>query len=271
MTKQRMYNVVRFRDDKGTETQLNATPMTHDEACTFLSKMTKYTWCRDALVEVPCDAQQAQLQTAYTLELATMGRNDVASNEYMDFKRASQAFEDAVRMVEHCNKRWSHVTRIELFNDVSGSLMRWVRKEPALAIHAEPEPQVDEPYAFDEYEPGQWWLEALADPNKYPSADVKRAQGVAVNFAACAFGTVTRLQEDIKNMRVQGDRREAMVSDLQDELDKAKARIADLTTTGDALAKFVAQGADSGDWGSWSAWECRELVTFCAILDEARP
>lgn len=52
MSKQRMYNVVRVRDDNGNEVQMNATPMTHDEACTFLSKLTKYKWCRDMLVEV---------------------------------------------------------------------------------------------------------------------------------------------------------------------------------------------------------------------------
>lgn len=54
---ERMYNVVRIVEDKSLASfdktvQLNATPMTHHEACTFLSKMTKYKWCRDMLVEV---------------------------------------------------------------------------------------------------------------------------------------------------------------------------------------------------------------------------
>lgn len=49
---QRMYDVYWFRDDKGTSGKLNATSMTHIEACTFKSKMTNYPWRRLALVEV---------------------------------------------------------------------------------------------------------------------------------------------------------------------------------------------------------------------------
>ena len=54
---ERMYNVVRLVEDRsmanyGKQSQLNGSPMTHKEACTFLSKMTKYKWCRDFLVEI---------------------------------------------------------------------------------------------------------------------------------------------------------------------------------------------------------------------------
>lgn len=54
---ERLYNVMRAVENPsmanhGKQSQLNATPMTHHEACTFLSKMTKYNWCRDFLVEV---------------------------------------------------------------------------------------------------------------------------------------------------------------------------------------------------------------------------
>lgn len=54
---ERMYNVVRLVEDRsmvnyGKQSQLNASPMTHKEACAFLSKMTKYKWCRDFLVEI---------------------------------------------------------------------------------------------------------------------------------------------------------------------------------------------------------------------------
>jgi len=49
---QRYYNVIWVRDDKGTRGQLNATPMTHSEACTFKSKMTDYPWRRILLDEV---------------------------------------------------------------------------------------------------------------------------------------------------------------------------------------------------------------------------
>lgn len=48
----RMYDVYWFRDDKQTSGKLNATPMTHSEACTFKSKMVVYPWRRLALVEV---------------------------------------------------------------------------------------------------------------------------------------------------------------------------------------------------------------------------
>lgn len=47
---QRMYDVYWFRASTGGK--LNSTSMTHDEACTFKSKMTNYPWRRLALVEV---------------------------------------------------------------------------------------------------------------------------------------------------------------------------------------------------------------------------
>ena len=54
---ERMYNVVRLVEDRsmvnyGKQSQVNASPMTHKEACTFLSKMSKYKWCRDFLEQV---------------------------------------------------------------------------------------------------------------------------------------------------------------------------------------------------------------------------
>lgn len=59
MTAERMYNVIWVCDDKGTRGQLNATPMTHREACTFKSKMTAYPWRRVMLEEVkPARADQ---------------------------------------------------------------------------------------------------------------------------------------------------------------------------------------------------------------------
>lgn len=48
----RLYNVIWVRDDKGTRGRLNATPMTHSEACTFKSKITDHAWRRVLLEEV---------------------------------------------------------------------------------------------------------------------------------------------------------------------------------------------------------------------------
>lgn len=47
----RKYNVIWVRDDKGTRGQLNATPMTHAEACAFKSKISNYSWRRVLLEE----------------------------------------------------------------------------------------------------------------------------------------------------------------------------------------------------------------------------
>lgn len=60
----RLYNVMRVVENPsmvnhGKQSQLNATPMMHHEACTFLSKMTKYKWCRDFLVEAPVFGENA--------------------------------------------------------------------------------------------------------------------------------------------------------------------------------------------------------------------
>ena len=54
---ERMYNVCRVVENTsmanyGKCLQLNKTPMTHLEACSFLATLTKYKWCRDFLVEV---------------------------------------------------------------------------------------------------------------------------------------------------------------------------------------------------------------------------
>ena len=53
----RMFNVCCIVEDKkmqnyGSVLQLNATPMTHKEACTFISKLTRYKWRRDFLAEI---------------------------------------------------------------------------------------------------------------------------------------------------------------------------------------------------------------------------
>lgn len=51
-TAERLYNVIWIRDDNGARGQLNATPMTHREACTFKSKIAVYHWRRVVLEEV---------------------------------------------------------------------------------------------------------------------------------------------------------------------------------------------------------------------------
>lgn len=53
----RLYNVVAVIECTkmmryGEKFKLNAEPMTHKEACTFLSKLTKYPWRRNMLEEV---------------------------------------------------------------------------------------------------------------------------------------------------------------------------------------------------------------------------
>lgn len=50
------YNVIAVRIDNGEKTYISNTnePMTHKEACTFLSKVTKYPWRREELEPVEC-------------------------------------------------------------------------------------------------------------------------------------------------------------------------------------------------------------------------
>ena len=54
---ERMYNVCRVIENPSMlnymkRIQLNDSPMTHSEAVLFMSKLTKYKWCRDFLVEI---------------------------------------------------------------------------------------------------------------------------------------------------------------------------------------------------------------------------
>lgn len=42
-----LYNV--YIETKTQKIKINATPMTHKEACTFLSKVTKYKWRNEYL------------------------------------------------------------------------------------------------------------------------------------------------------------------------------------------------------------------------------
>jgi len=48
---ERMYNVVAINEKTGDVIQLNATPMTHKEACTFKSKFIDYPGRRIQLEE----------------------------------------------------------------------------------------------------------------------------------------------------------------------------------------------------------------------------
>lgn len=54
---ERMYNVIAVIECQkmmrhGEKFKMNATPMTHKQACTFMSKLTKHTWRRVMLEEV---------------------------------------------------------------------------------------------------------------------------------------------------------------------------------------------------------------------------
>lgn len=54
----KLYNVVAVIEcptmvNYGAHIRLNLTPMPHDKACTFKSKLTNYNWRRVMLVEVP--------------------------------------------------------------------------------------------------------------------------------------------------------------------------------------------------------------------------
>jgi hypothetical protein len=48
----RLYNVIVFVPKTKVRVQMNATPMTHQEACTFKSKITPYKWRLELLEEV---------------------------------------------------------------------------------------------------------------------------------------------------------------------------------------------------------------------------
>lgn len=39
----RLYHIVAISDKSGHKTYMTSSPLTHDEACTMLSKFTKYT------------------------------------------------------------------------------------------------------------------------------------------------------------------------------------------------------------------------------------
>jgi len=47
----RLYHVIVINNKTGQKVRMSASPMTHDEACTVLSKMTKYSWRTEKLEE----------------------------------------------------------------------------------------------------------------------------------------------------------------------------------------------------------------------------
>ena len=72
---ERMYNVCRVIENPSMinymkRIQLNDSPMTHSEAVLFMSKQTKYSWCRDFLVEIAwqpeCSSLECNAQTKQT-------------------------------------------------------------------------------------------------------------------------------------------------------------------------------------------------------------
>lgn len=56
-------------------------------------------------------------------------------------------------------------------------------------------------YQFEDYAPGQWWLESLAKGTV--DDNLKRAHAVALNFAATAFTKVAQLEEEIRQLKSQ--------------------------------------------------------------------
>lgn len=48
----KQYNIMAINDKTGFYVQMNATPMTHSEACIMKSKITNYSWRTLLLVEV---------------------------------------------------------------------------------------------------------------------------------------------------------------------------------------------------------------------------
>jgi len=48
----RAYHVIVINERTGKKTQMTATPVTHGEGCTLLSKLTDYSWRRKQLEEV---------------------------------------------------------------------------------------------------------------------------------------------------------------------------------------------------------------------------
>lgn len=48
----RKYNVVVVNIKTGRKVVMTSSPVTHDEACTMLSKMTKYPWRKETVEEV---------------------------------------------------------------------------------------------------------------------------------------------------------------------------------------------------------------------------
>lgn len=49
---ERSYHVIVVRDSTGEKTYMTRTPVTHDEGCVLLSKLTDYPWRRKCLEEV---------------------------------------------------------------------------------------------------------------------------------------------------------------------------------------------------------------------------
>ena len=52
MLNEKMFHVIVIVNKTGKRTQMTATPVTHKEGCTLLSKLTKYSWRTEMLEEV---------------------------------------------------------------------------------------------------------------------------------------------------------------------------------------------------------------------------
>ena len=52
MLEDKLYHVIVIVNKTGKRIQMTATPVTHKEGCTLLSKLTKYSWRTEMLEEV---------------------------------------------------------------------------------------------------------------------------------------------------------------------------------------------------------------------------
>lgn len=50
--KDRRYNVVVINERTGNKVVMNPKPLTHDEACTWVKKLTRYRWRRNQVEEI---------------------------------------------------------------------------------------------------------------------------------------------------------------------------------------------------------------------------
>lgn len=107
----RRYNIISIRKDTGACTKMNATPMTHDQACTFKSKCTEHSFNYLLLEEVTMQHARDHVadwkrESAFAIRKEDEYASHVTDQKKEEYFRNALLVADEIRQGTHDGAFW---------------------------------------------------------------------------------------------------------------------------------------------------------------------